>query len=208
MRMKRFMAAQLRQPHGWFGTLVVSRVMNRVNRKITEDTIALIDIEPEHDVLEIGFGGGVGLASVASRLKSGVVTGVDVSPDVLRKAERRFARQIEAGRVRVQSGDVCAMPFHDGAFDRVFTINTIYFWRDPAQGMSEIHRVLKQGGVAAVSLRSKEKMETHGVTKYGFTLFAAEDVAALMQRTGFQDVHVKHSDREHWYDQVIVIGRR
>ena len=56
MPMQRFIASQLRQPHGWFGSLVASRVMNRVNRQIIHATIAMLEILPEHHVLEIGFG--------------------------------------------------------------------------------------------------------------------------------------------------------
>jgi ubiquinone/menaquinone biosynthesis C-methylase UbiE len=173
-----------------------------------EPTIDLLDINPSHHVLEIGFGGGSGIAQLAKRLTTGVVSGVDLSPDLVRSAQRRFRPEIAAGRVSLQFGDVSHLPFSEAVFDRVFTINTIYFWPDPEQGMAEIYRVLKPGGKAAVSIRSREKMEQHSVTKYNFRLFSGSDVADLMRQAGFRDVQIDHRDQDHWYDQVIVLGNR
>lgn len=208
MGIQRFMAAQLRRPTGWFGTFVMSRFLNRVNGQIIDRTLALLDAKAEHSVLEIGFGGGSALSRLAQEASSGVIAGVDISPEMIRQAERRFRHKIETGRLRVQLGDVTHLPFAAGVFDRVFTVNTIYFWPDALQGLGEIYRVLKHDGLAAISIRSKEKMEEHAVTKYGFCLFSADDVARLMREAGFREIRVDHRDQDKWYDQVIVVGLR
>ena len=208
MVLKRFMASQLRKPSGWFGTLVMGRLMNRVNRKHIEATLGLLALYPHHQVLEIGFGGGAALSRLADTLSSGTITGVDTSTDLVRQAERQFRRRIEEGRVRVQSANVVQLPFPDSAFDRVFTVNTIYFWPDVLQGLGEIRRVLKDGGLAAVGLRSGHKMKDYAVTKYGFRLFEAQEAADLMRRAGFREVQVDHRDQEKWYDQIVVLGKR
>lgn len=202
------MAAQFRKPSGWFGSLFFGRFMNRVNRKIIDSTIALLELSPQHHVLEIGFGGGVSLSSVAETVSRGMVTGIDVSPEMVRQAERRFQRQIAEGRIQVQLGNVSQLPFPEATFDRVFTVNTIYFWPDARQGIAEIHRVLKNGGRAAISIRSGDKMKKYAVTKYDFRLFSPDEVADLMRQAGFRDIRVDHRDREHWYDQVVVLGTR
>ncbi len=206
--MWRFMASQLRQPSGWFGALVMSRLLNRGNAKIVDATLALLEIRPEHRALEIGFGGGYALSRLAKEASHGVITGVDLSPEMLRQAERRFRRQIAAGRLRLQLADAADLPFPDATFDRVFTINTIYFWPDPLRALAEMHRVLRPDGLAAVSLRSKNKMEKHAVTKHGFRLFSAEDAATSMGQAGFQDVRADHRDRDKWTDQIVVLGTR
>lgn len=208
MGIQRFMASQLRQPSGWFGAFVMSRLLNRGNRKIIDRTLTLLDARAEHSILEIGFGGGSALSRLAKEASSGVITGVDVSPEMIRHAERRFRREIQKGRLRVQLGDVTHLPFASGSFDRVFTINTIYFWPDALQGLGEIYRVLKQDGLAAISIRSKEKMKKRTVTKYDFCLFSADDVAGLMRQAGFREIRIDHRDKDKWYDQVIVVGSR
>ncbi len=208
MGMQRFMAAQLRQPSGWFGSHVLSRMMNRINRAIVDRTLDLLELSPESNVLEIGFGGGITLSLLAKRLSRGVVSGVDFSADMVQRAERRFRREIDQGRVRVQLGDISQLPFPDATFDRVFTINTVYFWPDTLQGLGEIRRVLKSGGRAAVSIRSKDKMGKHAVTKYDFRLFSGDELADLMRQAGFLDVRVDHRDQDKWADQVVVLGDR
>ena len=110
--------------------------------------------------------------------------------------------------MRVLSGGVSQLPFSDRAFDRVFTINTIYFWPDPLQGMSEILRVLRNEGRAIVSLRSKETMQNYAVTKYDFYLYLPEDASALMRRAGFRNVHVELRHQGTLTNEILVIGTR
>ena len=205
--MVRFIASQLRRPHGWFGSLVLSPVMNRMNRQIVDSTLAVLQLRPEHQVLEIGFGGGLALGRLAQLLSAGRVTGVDISPDVVQRAQRKFRRAIAAGRMRLQAGEVSRLPFGESEFDRVFTVNTIYFWPDTLQGLGEIRRVLKNGGLSTVGLRSREKMEKHAVSRYNFRLFSAEEVAGLMKQAGFRDINVQHRDQDRVWDEVIVTGR-
>lgn len=202
------MASQLRQPSGWFGLLVVSPLMNRVNARITDSAIALLEIQPQHDVLEIGFGGGYGLQRLSAVVRTGKIHGVDFSADVVRRAEQRFRKEIAQGRLVVQLGEVSRLPYSDQSLDRVLTINTIYFWPDTLQGLGEIRRVLKDGGRAAVGIRSKEKMERYTVSQHGFRLFSADDLTELMRQTGFRDLRVEHRDQEKAYDQAIVVGTR
>lgn len=206
--MLRFMASQLRQPSGWFGSLIMSRLLNKVNGRIVDTTLARIDAKPEHDILEIGFGGGSALSRLARGASSGVIVGIDISPEIVRLAGRKFGSEIRKGRLKVQVGNVGELPFDDGVFDRVFTVNTIYFWPDVPQGLGEIYRVLRPGGRAAISIRSKDKMEKQSVSKHGFRLFSAEELAAVMREAGFREIRIDHQDQDKWYDQVVVVGAR
>jgi len=208
MSIARFMAAQLRQPTGWFGSHVFSPLMNFGNRPIVETAVRLLDIQPQHRVLEIGFGGGAGLTMVAKFAGTGFVAGVDYSPDMVRRAKGRFEQEILAGRMEVKLGDVSQLPFPDEDFDRVLTVNTLYFWPDTMQGLKEIERVLKPDGRMAVAIRSKEKMSKYTVTRHGFRLFSAEELVDVMQRAGLRELRVDHRGQEKTYDQVVVVASR
>lgn len=206
--MLRFMASQLRQPSGWFGSIVMSRLLNKVNTQIVDTTLALMDVKPEHRVLEIGFGGGSALSHLVDSAGSGAIAGVDISPEMVRRAESKFSSEIRSGRLQVQVGDISKLPFADALFDRVFTINTIYFWPNTLGGLRELYRVLRKDGRATISIRSKNKMEKQSVTNYGFRLFSADELAVLMAQSGFREIRVDHRDQDKWYDQVIVVGCR
>jgi arsenite methyltransferase len=208
MSIQKFMAAQFRQPTGWFGSLVITRMMNRVNRKIAERTIELLRINAPDRVLEIGFGGGIALSLLLEQFPSAAISGVDFSADMVRCAERQFRAAVASGRLELKEGEVSRLPYSDGTFKQVFTINAIYFWPDVRRGLTEIRRVLAEGGRAAVSIRSKDKMSKYGVTKHGFTLYTGEEVAVLMREVGFRDIAVDRQDPDHWYDQVVILGTR
>lgn len=206
MALKRFIADQMRKPSGWFGSTVLRPMLNVMNRAIVVSTVSRLALAPNHHVLEIGFGGGAALAMVAALLKDGVITGVDFSPEMVEQARRRFRRQIAAGHIRIESGDIAALPFAPASFDRVFTINTIYFWPDTLQGFREIRRVLKPGGRAVVALRSRENMARVSFTQHGFRLFSPPELPPLMQHAGFTDVELTHERQGTRIDEVIVTG--
>ncbi|HET7207763.1 MAG TPA: methyltransferase domain-containing protein [Terriglobales bacterium] len=208
MRLTQILASQLRHPKGWLGRRIFSRGMNVVNRRLIDRTLELLELEPQHRVLEIGFGGGASLGILLDRLGAGKIEGVDASPDMVQQAQRRFRQQIALGRLQAQLADAGQLPFSDCCFDRVFTVNTIYFWPDTMQGLREILRVLNDGGRAAIALRSREKMEKHAVTQYGFRLFSPQEVADIVSRAGFHDVTVDHRNQEKAYDDVVVMGHK
>ena len=206
MTLKHFMAAQMRKPTGWFGSVFLRRLLNRMNMAVVESTLSRMELEPHHLVLEIGFGGGAALALVSKHLTTGVVTGVDFSPEMVREAERHLRHEIANGRLRVQLGDIAALPFASATFDRVFTINTIYFWPNTLQGLGEIRRVLKPGGLAVIALRSRENMERASFTQHGFRLFSPPEVPPIMQQAGFTNVKLAHERQGTRVDEVLVSG--
>ncbi len=89
----------------------------------------------------------VRLAQIAPNL---MVTGVDISPEMVEQANRRAAEAGVLGRVRFEVGDVGALPFPDEHFDLVVSTSSLHHWSDPARGLSEICRVLKRGGEADI----------------------------------------------------------
>lgn len=90
----------------------------------------------------------------------------------------------------------------------MFTINTIYFWPNTLQGFGEIRRVLKNDGLAIVSLRSKETMQNYAVTKYDFRLFLPDEAADLMRQAGFRDVLLEQRHQGKVFNEVLVVGVR
>jgi ubiquinone/menaquinone biosynthesis C-methylase UbiE len=208
MPLKQFFASQLRAPHGWFGSHITANLLNRHNKKIIDSTLALLKVAPQHHVLEIGFGGGYSLQQLTHGYRASAVTAIDISPEMVHKAQSNFSREIKQGRLRVQIGDVSRMPFAASVFDRAFTINTIYFWPDPAKALAEIRRVLKEGALLAISIRSREKMQKREFTKYNFQLYAPQDVHRIVEHAGFRNVHIDHQDAHKAVDQAIILGTR
>ncbi len=187
----RVLAWQLSRPTGVLGALV-RRLMNRGNARMNAFAVGLLELAPADRVLEIGFGGGVTLPSLFAG--AAFVAGVDRSGDVVARARARFAGAVAAGRGDFREGQVEALPFDGGSFDKVCTVNTVYFWTSLDAGFSEIHRVLSPGGRVAVGFLPKERMDRIGFPGDIFTPRAPDDVVAALIRTGFTDVRVERPE--------------
>jgi len=185
---------------------VMGRFFNKFNARINQLTIESLDIQATDHVLDIGFGGGFTIPRMAALTPAGKVCGVDMSEPMVRQAQTRFSRLIAEGRVNVQLGDLAKLPYHDGTFDKVCTVNTVYFWPDPLQNLAEIRRVMKRGGRLVVSFRSREKMEAMKILLPGLRLYAPPEVQGLLERAGFRHVRIETYDKDKRLDAILVVG--
>lgn len=144
---------QFGNPTGVLGW-AVGRVMSVNNAKRSAWVRSLLDLAPGQRVLEIGFGPGNDVAAALPIVgERGRVAGVDHSPLMVRQAQ---ARCRGAGdRVDLRVASACALPFDDGAFDRVFSINSVQFWEDRLLGLCEVRRVLAAGGRALIAIQPR-----------------------------------------------------
>lgn len=94
-------------------------------------------------LLEIPVGTGILTMPLYRQLPSAEITCVDYSPEMLERAERRGE---ELSNVRFQQGDVGNLPFEDGSFDAVLSLNGFHAFPDKEAAWKEIFRVLKPGG--------------------------------------------------------------
>lgn len=179
------LAAQLRQPHGEFG-LQVGNNMNVGNVHINKKTIELLELSPNDQVLEIGMGNGFFIKDLFSVEPSILYTGLDFSPLMIEEASRNNVEWIKEGKVNFHLGSADSMPFDDHTFTKIFTINTLYFWEDPAKILAELHRLLKTDGELFISIRPKEIMQYYPFVKYGFAMYTMAEVATLLEKNGFQ----------------------
>jgi SAM-dependent methyltransferase len=88
------------------------------------------------------------------------VIALDTDPGELAQVTAMFAAMHEAGEVprgawgQAVLGDATAMPFPDGAFDRVIAAEVLEHIPDDQRALNEIARVLAPGGIAAVTVPS------------------------------------------------------
>jgi ubiquinone/menaquinone biosynthesis C-methylase UbiE len=201
------LAAQARKPSGWFGRFVMSRFFNKVNKRINDLTLERLEIRPTDRVLDIGFGGGYTLPIMAALASAGKVHGVDFSESMVQLAEKRFADLIQQGRIELRVADLRSLPYRDQMFDKVCTVNTLYFWPAPAENLREIRRVMKPGGRLVVTFRSRESMERAAKKfMHGFTLYDPDAVVNLLEQAGFTRVQIEKHPDDKPMDSNLAIG--
>ena len=108
---------QFGHPRGLVGWLV-GHLMAVKNQGRSRWVLDLLDIRPEHRVLEVGFGSGVDIRRAAERARHGWVAGIDHSRTMVRQASRRNAGRIRPGQVELRQASAEALPYADGTFDR------------------------------------------------------------------------------------------
>ena len=166
--------------------------MNRGNASMNGYALQQLELAPHDRVLEIGFGGGLILARLLA--EAGVVTGLDRSADAVQAACAKFANDVRAKRAVFVEGNIERMPFVDGSFDKVVTVNTVYFWASLADGFSEIHRVLAPEGRLIVGFLPKDRMDRLAMPADIFTSRSPDDLLSAAGSAGFGSVEISRPD--------------
>lgn len=186
-------------PEGLLGRVAL-KSMAKANRAVNTWVLDLLDVDAQTDVLDVGCGPGVAVELASQR--AGTAAGVDVS-DAAVKAAR--ARNPDS---EIECAPADALPFADGAFTAVMSVNSMGFWPDPEAGVREIHRVLAAGGRVALALRMKaEDAKATDRRAYGSTTEQIEKVANLLRHVGFSEV-TEHRGEHGGEARTTVVGTR
>ncbi len=106
--------------------------------------------EGDH-ALEIGPGPGYYGLEWLKRTNETTLTGLEISPAMIRLAEKNAIQYDLSTRVTYQEGNALKMPFSHETFDFAFSNGSLHEWENAGEVFSEIYRVLKCGGRAIIS---------------------------------------------------------
>ena len=207
---QKYIDGQYRQPSGAIGRWIGGK-MARQHRPENLWTVSLLDVQPADHVLEIGFGPGIAVEEVARRASRGLVAGIDFSRTMVAAAKRRNRANVRAGNVDLRCGDAAQLPFSDAAFDKAFSIHSIYFWRDPLAVIREIRRVLKPNGLLILTVLPKEKWNPENPDAAGTPEckpYSGAELQALLAAAGFAESRMEADPQHLSASNFSVIGRK
>lgn len=134
---------------------MVTRLEGRGNHpyfaQMMNEYLDAMDIDTKGTVLDLGCGTGVAARGIAARSGfSGKVLGIDLSPYLVRAAERFADQEGYSGRVTFQVGDTRSLDLEDNRFDAVVAHTLVSHVDDPLTVVMEAGRVVKPGGMVGV----------------------------------------------------------
>jgi demethylmenaquinone methyltransferase/2-methoxy-6-polyprenyl-1,4-benzoquinol methylase len=124
---------------------------------------------PGEKVLEIGFGTGHCLASLAAAIgPKGGVYGIDLSAGMIRTARGVLRKKGCDDLVELICGDAMRLPFREAVMDAIFMSFALELFDTPdiPEVLAECRRVLQPGGRIVVASMSKEGRATALVRTY------------------------------------------
>jgi ubiquinone/menaquinone biosynthesis C-methylase UbiE len=182
-------AKQLGCPQGEHG-IKTGEMMNVSNMGMSISAIDALDLKNDETVLEIGHGNGGHIAQLLSKAENLHYFGADISATIIVEAERINQDFVTQGKVQFNLTDGNSLPFDDDQFDKIFTVNTIYFWQNPSEYLNEIKRILKLNATLVICFADKTFMQNLPFTSYGFKLYEVEKVKEVLERAGFKIINI------------------
>ena len=125
---------------------------------VAEQVFEHLDIRAGMQTLDLGCGTGWATRILAARAPGAGAIGIDVSSAMIKRAE---ALHDLTSRARYETGPFEAIDFKDNKFDRVFSMEALYYAVDLDKTLAEVLRVTKPAGVAHLVIdRYKESPHT------------------------------------------------
>ena len=188
MMLKQYFAQQLGKPSGLIGKWFLGPLWNWRNMALNDLTLTHLDLQVNDRVLDVGFGGGYLLAKIIPMVRGGLAAGVDISPVMVENARMRWCEAIQAGQVILESAPIESLPFHEESFNKISSVNSIFYWADVRKGMTEIYRCLCSGGLVVLTFTCEQDLQKKWFIPYGARPYPVAEVQNMLAHTGFRGI--------------------
>ena len=169
--------------------------------------LEFLEPRPGDRILDCGCGMGFYL-KVLTGLAKGCYCGVDGDLQAL-----AFARQVLDGRgASLVRGDLLHLPYEDAFFDKVLLSEVLEHLPDDRQGLAEIRRVLRPGGILALTVPQRDypfwydpinrvaegfgrpirRGPFAGIWANHYRLYRPDEVTARLREGGFQILETRN----------------
>ena len=163
-------------PSGEFG-IKIGKDMNESNMGMILNSIEFLELKNGDFILELGHGNCAHLGELLESAAGIKYFGLEISETMLGEAKKINAEK-EAG-FKLYDGKT--IPYTHSYFDRVLSVNTIYFWTNPTRLINEVERVLKPNGLCVLTYVNKDFAKKMPFVRDRFTLYDQADLAQLTE---------------------------
>jgi SAM-dependent methyltransferase len=160
--------------------------MEQEHLPITLPVLSKMRLAASDNVLDVGCGSGWLSRRIGKVVPEGRLVGMDISDEMIRIARRN---SVDQHNLMFVVGEVAEIPWQPNFFSHVISVESAYYWPNPAAGIKEIFRVLQPGGSAWI-LINYYRENPHG-HQWGARLavpthlLSAEQWSELFRQAGF-----------------------
>jgi arsenite methyltransferase len=163
--------------------------MEQDHLPITLPVLEKMRLAATDNVLDVGCGAGWLSRRLAKLVSEGRVVGMDISDEMIRHARRA---SIDVHNLMFVTGEVAQIPWQPNFFSHSISVESSYYWPDPATGIRELFRVLHPGGSAWILINYyRDNPHCHqwgGLLAVKTHLLSAEEWAGMFRSAGFSEV--------------------
>ena len=180
-----FFRGQFGKPTGFRGK-ILAKQLNKENKNQYDTIIKNIGLKANDIILEIGFGNGYLIKELFKQNIPIKIYGIDISKDMINEAKIKNKQEFEDGNLKLFMEDINKTSFDEDFFDKIYTVNTIYFWNNINSPFSEIKHILKPNGLFINIFSVKSHLDTLECTKHGFKKYTLEEIEKTTEDNGFE----------------------
>jgi arsenite methyltransferase len=163
--------------------------MEQDHLPITLPVLEKMGLAATDNVLDVGCGSGWLSRRLAKRVMEGRVVGMDVSDEMIRVARRT---SLDFENILYATGEVAEIPWEANFFNHAISVESAYYWPEPAAGVREIFRVLRPGGAAWILINyywdNPHCHQWGPLLAVPTHLLSAEEWMEFFRATGFGEV--------------------
>jgi ubiquinone/menaquinone biosynthesis C-methylase UbiE len=156
---------------------------------ITDQTIALMNIQPADRILDLGCGTGWASRRLARMASAGEVVGLDVADEMLHRAEEASS---DFNNIRYVWGSAENIPAFDSLFTKVLSVESFYYYADQNKALRELRRVMASEGQLFILINlykdNHYSLRWVGELKVPVQALSEAEYVSLLERHGFRNV--------------------
>src|SRR5580765_7492944 len=159
---------------------------------ITEQTLALMELQPDDRILDLGCGTGWASRRMARVAAAGEVIGLDVADEMLRRAQ-----QASSGfnNVRYIWGSAEKIPATGSSFSKVLSVESFYYYADQGKALDELRRVMAPGAKLFILINlyrdNHYSLRWADELKVPVQALSEAEYTALLVKHGFSNVQAR-----------------
>jgi len=194
----KYMGENFGDPQG-IGGVIFTKIMNIFCQMQYKTVLENINLELKDNVLDIGFGNGYLIKKLLRKNIIIKIFGIDISNDMKNKVSKKLKQFIEKQYLKLSLEDIQNTSFENETFNKIYTVNTIYFWKDLDKCFSEIKRIIKSNGIFINVIYTKEYLDKMFHTKYGYNKYTFEEIKNITEKNGMEILKIIEIKRNKSY---------